>query len=128
MKKIISSLLVGSMLFSNIAFADCKWATDVKKVSDGYLYTEECHGRVGVVVKDLEDREKEVTSLRKTIEFKDLALVKADERVMLWRDESYEQFDRLQKQTALSRKNDMLWFVLGIVFTGAAVYGAGQLR
>lgn len=114
-------------MFGHIAMADCKWA-DIKKVEGGYLYSESCHGRVGVLVKDLEDREIEVVNLRKGLELKDLALQKSDERIMLWRDESYEQFERLKKQSELTNRNQYLWFVLGIVVTGTAVWSAGQLR
>ncbi len=127
MKKLVSLVLALSML-SSTAFAECKWATGVTKIEGGYFYSNECHGRVGMLVKDLEDRETEVAALRKTIELKDLVITKADERTILWRNESYEQFDRLQKQASLSRKNETLWFILGIVVTSAAVYGAGQLR
>jgi hypothetical protein len=128
MKKIMSLILSASVFLSSTAFAECKWATGVTKVEQGYLYTPECHARVGTTVKDLEDRETEVAALRKTIELKDLVITKADERTVLWRNESYEQYDRLMKQQELSRKNETLWFVLGIVVTGAAVWGAGQLR
>lgn len=113
---------------SSPALAECKWATGIKKTEGGYLYSDECHGRVGFLVKDVDDLNKEVESLRKTIDLKNLALDKADERVMLWRKESYEQFQYLQTQQQLARKNETLWFVLGIVVTGAAVWGAGQLR
>lgn len=128
MKKLVTLILATSLLTSNIVFADCKWAEGVKKVEGGYLYSSDCHGRVGILVKDLEDREIEVVNLRKGLELKDLALKKADERITLWRDESYEQFERLQKQTEFARKNETLWFVLGVVVTGAAVWSAGQLR
>lgn len=128
MKKITSLVMVVALLLSSNAFAECKWTEGVKKVENGYLYTNECHGRVGVLVKDLEDRETEVVNLRKGLELKDLALAKADERIMLWRDESYEQYERLQKQSELANRNQYLWFALGIVVTGAAVWGAGQLR
>lgn len=121
----VSLIILLASLNSN---AECDWSTGIKKTDAGYLYNSECHGKVGVLVKDLEDREKEVISLRKTIELKDLIIVKADERTILWRNESYEQFDRLQKQSAASDYNKTLWFVLGIVVTSAAVYGAGQLR
>ena len=115
-------------LSASITQAECDWSTGIKKVEGGYLYNSDCHGRVGIVVKDLEDREKEVVALRKTIELKDLVIVKSDERVMLWRDESYEQFERLQKQSELANRNQTLYFILGIIVTGAAVWGAGQLR
>lgn len=128
MKKLINVFVCLAMLSSSSAFAECKWATGIKKTEGGYLYSDECHGRVGLLVKDMDDLNKEVESLRKTIDLKNLALDKADERVMLWRKESYEQFQYLQAQQELARKNETLWFVLGIVVTGAAVWGAGQLR
>jgi hypothetical protein len=128
MKKLICAILSVSMLLSSSAFADCQWARDIKKVEGGYLYTNDCHGQVGVIVKDNDDLKTEVVNLRKGLELKDLVVQKSDERVMLWRNESYEQFDRLQKQTEAAHRNETLWFVLGIVVTGAAVWGAGQLR
>lgn len=127
MKRIIA-LVLSISLFGTSALADCEWSTGIKQVEGGYLYSNDCHGRVGVLVKDLEDRESEVKALREGLRLKDLALDVADKRTMLWREESYEQFDRLQKQIESSKKNDTLWFVLGIVVTGAAVWGAGQLR
>ena len=128
MKKIINMALIISMLLSSTAFADCQWARDIKKTDSGYLYTPECHGQVGIIVKDNDDLKTEVVSLRKGLELKDLVVQKADERVILWRNESYEQFDRLQKQTEAAHRNETLYFILGIVVTGAAVWGAGQLR
>lgn len=128
MKKIISLLLSASVFFTSPVFAECKWADGVKKVESGFLYSNDCHGRVGILIKDLEDREIEVVNLRKGLELKDLALQKSDERIMLWRDESYEQFERLQKQSELTSRNQYLWFALGVIFTGAAVWSAGQLR
>ena len=126
--KTILALVLSISLLGTSALADCEWSTGIKKVEGGYLYSNDCHGRVGVLVKDLEDRESEVKALREGLRLKDLALDVADKRTMLWREESYEQFDRLQKQIESSKKNDTLWFVLGIVVTGAAVWGAGQLR
>ena len=60
MKKVINLVLVTSMFFSSSAFAECKWAEGVKKVEGGYLYTNECHVRVGKLVQDLEDRDAQV--------------------------------------------------------------------
>ena len=119
---------LGVLLASTQAYAECKWAEGVKKAENGYLYSSECHGKVGTIIKDLEDREVEVVNLRKGLELKDLVVQKADERIILWRNESYEQFERLQKQSELANRNQTLYFILGIVVTGAAVWGAGQLK
>lgn len=128
MKKLIC-LIISFGMFTNIAFAgDCKWADGTKKVEGGYLYTDSCHNRVGVTLRDNDDFKVEVEALRKTIDLQKLVIEKADERTILWRNESYEQFDRLQKQASMNEYQKTLWFVLGIVVTSAAVYGAGQLR
>lgn len=129
MKKALSLLMSLTVLLASVnSYAECKWADGIKKAEGGFLYSNDCHKRVGKIVQDLEDREVEVVNLRKGLELKDLALQKSDERIMLWRNESYEQYDRMMRQSELANRNQYLWFVLGIVVTGAAVHGAGQLR
>lgn len=128
MKKILNILMCFSILASQQSFAECDFSKDIQKTEKGYLYTNECHGRVGVLVKDNLDKDSEIKDLRLSIDYKDQALAKADERIMLWRNESYNQFDRLQTQYQYSDKQKWLWFALGIVVTSAAVYGAGQLK
>jgi hypothetical protein len=108
--------------------ADCTWTLGVKKTEGGYLYTDACHNRVGLTLKDNDDYKIEVEALRKTIDIQKLVIDKADERTILWRNESYEQFDRLQKQASMNEYQKTLWFILGVVVTSAAVYGAGQLK
>jgi len=111
-----------------LAFAECDFTTDIQKNERGYLYTTDCHKRVGKTVKDLKDAEVEVKALRKNIDLKDLAIVKYDQQLMLWRDETYNQHERLLKIKSSSDREKWIWFALGIVVMGAAVHGAGQLR
>lgn len=127
MKKIIGVFL-SAMIVSQTLFAECKFSTDIVKKETGYLYTNSCHALMGIALRDNDDLKVEVEALRKTIDIQKQVIEKADERTILWRNESYEQFERLQKQAELSSRNEMLWFVLGIVVTSAAVYGAGQLK
>lgn len=111
-----------------LVFADCDFKTGIEKQETGYLYTTDCHKRVGKMVKDLEDSETEIKALRKNIELKDLALVKSDKQVMLWREETYEQHERLLKIHNASDREKWIWFALGVVVMGGATYAAGQLR
>lgn len=128
MKKLMCLIMAVTMACSSAFAGDCKWADGTKKVEGGYLYTNDCHARVGLTLRDNDDLKIEVQELRKTIDVQKLVIEKADERTILWRNESYEQFDRLQKQASMNEYQKTLWFVLGIVVTSAAVYGAGQLK
>lgn len=126
MKKTIC-LILSFAMFSNIAWADCKWADGVKKTEQGYLYTAECHGRVGIMAKDLDDRAIEVENLRKTIDLKDLTIKKADERTELWRDTTFKVEDRLTKIESAAETNKWVYFGLGVLSVFAAGYAAKQV-
>jgi len=126
--------LVLCFLISTQSFASCNWETDIKKLGGSYVYTEGCFLESGRLVnknKELQsaiaEYKKEAESLGKTIEFKDLAIAKSEERVNNFREESYNQYDRLLKQEKMSRANDYLYFGAGIIVTALAVWGAGQL-
>ena len=121
-------------LLSNPALA-CNWKTDIQKQGSKYLFTKSCYEEVGRLVKtnkELEkansERQKQVEKLGKTIELKDLALDRADKRIMLWRDETYNQQERLLRQQKLAKYNDWMYFGGGIAVTILSVWAAGQLR
>lgn len=128
MKK-LSTMLVISMLMSNVAFAaKCDWKNDIVEKNGSYIYSARCHHEVGVVKKDLKDREKQVVLLKKTITLKDLALTTADTRIMNWRSESYNQHERLMTQARLQSYSNWLYLGGGVVITVLAVFAAGQLK
>lgn len=128
MKKLISSVLFCSLLPS-VAMANCDFKTGITPNSDGsYRYTAECHLKVGNMKQDLEIKDQQIEKYVKALELKDLAIVKADERWALWRDTSYGMQDRLIKYDDLRQKNQLLYFAAGVILTGFAVWGAGQLR
>lgn len=123
-----------TVLLVNPAIA-CDWKT-IRKVGDsGYLYSADCHKSVGQLKNKAEElekanseRQKQVEKLGKTIELKDLALDKADQRIINWRNETYNQHDRLLRQQKLAKYNDWLYFGGGIAVTILSVWAAGQLR
>lgn len=113
----------------------CNWRTDIQKQGSKYLYTASCHDEVGKIVKanrELKkansERLKQVKKLDEVIELKDLALDKADKRIMNWRNESYNQHYRLLRQQKLAKYNDWLYFGGGMAITILSVWAAGQLR
>jgi len=113
----------------------CNWKTDIQKQGSKFLYTASCHKLVGDTVKKARELEKaeaerqvQVDRLSKSITLKDLALDKADQRMMNWRDESYNQHERLLKQQKLAKYNDWLYFGGGIGLTILSVWAAGQIK
>lgn len=126
MKKIISLIIVFSM-FSHITMAECKWSTGVTKQDTGYLYSNDCHGRVGLLVKDVDDFKIEVESLRKTIDLNAKTLNVAYERVELWQSTAVKLEDRVNKIEAAAEKNKWLYFGLGVLTVFAAGYAAKQI-
>jgi len=122
-------LLITLSLLSNIAFAECDFFTGISKLSNGnFEYTAECHKKVGKTVADLKDREEQVAKLEKIIELKDLAINIQEKRADLWMNTSMKLEDRVNTIEQYKSTNQWLYFGLGVLVMGVAVWGAGQLR
>lgn len=133
--------MMGLLLSPQMSLAACNWEKDIVKTDKGYLYPSDCHGEVGKVFKSnilrkeqikelngqIKDIEASKEKLSKSIELKDLALIKADEMSMRWREESYNQHERLLKQKRLSETNNWIYFIGGFLAASASVYAAGQI-
>jgi hypothetical protein len=116
-------------LVSHSALASCKPATDIKKVgADGYLYQKDCHIDYGRLRKAEPLYKKQAKELRKSIEMKDLALKYSNERTETWKKTTYKLEDKMLKLEKNHDRMKWVYFGLGILATGAAVYAAGQLK
>lgn len=121
-------ILMLCISFASNSCADCDFSKDIQKNADGsYTYTRECHLDVGNTYKALEKRVLQVGKLEEALELKDLALIKSHERMDLWRNTTYKLEDRVNSMEEFKKRNEWLYFGLGIVVTGLAVWGAGQL-
>lgn len=128
MKKFLTALTLSSVI-STTAFAECDFKKGITENANGtFTYTGECHLKVGQMKQDLETKDVQIEKLLKAIDFKDLAIAKADQRWEQWRNTSFEMQDKLQSYDSFRRDNQVLYFAAGILFTGLAVWGAGQLR
>jgi hypothetical protein len=111
------------------AYADCDFSKDIQKQADGsYSYTKDCHVEVGKKVGALEKREKQVEQLEKVVELKELALDKSYQRIEMWRETTYKIEDRANSMEEFKKRNETLYFVLGIVAGGLIMYGASQMQ
>ena len=124
----ISKLFIAITLAANFAMADCNFATGITKVEGGYLYTKECHIKVGEMKQDLDIAEAQKKKYAEAILFKDIAITKSDERAELWRTTSFKLEDRLTAMDELRKNNATLYFGLGILTMFAAGYMASQLK
>lgn len=121
MKKLTNYILVLSLI-SNLAFADCNPATDIKPLPDGtYSYTLSCHLMVGSMKKQIASQTQQLTELQKAITLKDLAFGDSQKDVQIWQSTSLNLQDRLTKVQSIQKENDFLYFALGI----AATIGTG---
>lgn len=131
MKKILTVLLSSTIVLAGMpVYAnDCDFKKDIQKLDEeNYKYTTDCHKEVGKRVKKLILKEKQVEKLEEVIELKDIAIVKGHERTELWMQTSYKLEDRVNAAERIKEKQQWYWFVLGVVVTGTAVWGAGQLK
>jgi hypothetical protein len=125
--KMICSVLLGCSILVNTAQADCDWSK-IKDNGDGtYTYSKELHLCVGNLVQDNKVKTQQIADLNQAITLKDLALSKENERIKMWMDTSYALEDRLTKIDSLEKKNDWLYFGLGVVTAVGAGYMASKL-
>lgn len=125
--KTIMVIIIAITLFTQTAFAKCEWYT-VKQMGDRYGYTIECHLEVSNMIKDIGDYKVQVRELKKAVELKDLVIQKSEERLNLWKEQSYTQHDKLQKAYSWRSMENKLHFFGGVAMAILCVWAAGQLQ
>lgn len=125
MKKSILTFIAFTVM-ANISLADCDYSK-IQKVEGGYLYTKELHLCVGEMKQDLDIANQQKEKLIKAINFKDLAIAKADQRADMWMNTSLKLEDRINKIDSIKTNNQYLYFGLGVLTMFAAGYMAGQI-
>lgn len=123
-KKIVSSLLV--FLLSSSAFADCKWSS-IKEVEDGFLYSEECHFKVGTLVANEKDYKIQIEEQKKAISLKDLTIKDLTTSSNMWEKEAKFQFQTLENYKEAEDKRKWLWIGTGVGATLLTIFLAGQV-
>lgn len=126
--KIVSLSIILTLILNQVALADCDFSKGITEVTGGYLYTKECHQKVGKMTEDLKDREVQVEKLTKSIELKDLSIQFNEKRADMWLNTSSKLEDRLNTIERFNATTNFLFFGLGMVFMGAAVWSAAQIK
>lgn len=127
MRKIFA-LFVSLTFISNVAFAECDFSTGITKNDNGtFTYTKECHIKVGEMRQDLLISSEQIAKLNKSLDLKDLALGKADQRADLWMNTTFKLEDRINTIDKMQSTNSWIYFGLGVVSVFAAGYAASQI-
>lgn len=125
MKKLLINM-IALTIFSNVAMADCDYTKIVKNNDGTYTYSAELHVCVGKMKQDLDISTQQNSNLIKSLSLKDLALDKANQRADLWKDSTFKLEDRINSIDSLQKKNDWMFFGLGVVTVLAAGYVASR--
>ena len=117
-----------ALLVNQSVLADCN-PKDILEQSDGtFSYPLDCHVDYGRLIKEESLRKKQVEHLKESIRLKDLAIDYSNKRIDNWQKTTFKLEDKLLK---IERNNDRLkwiYFGLGVLVMGGAVWGAGQLK
>lgn len=134
--KLLSLILIIS-LFSSNSFGlttttndgtICDWSKVTSNADGTYIYSKELNLCVGKTVQDNETRKVQVADLFKAIDLYKQTIQTDEQRIQNAIDALSRISARVEQAEGLQSKNNTLHFALGIVVTGLAVWGAGQLK
>jgi len=123
----LTIIFVLGLTLNSVAYAKCNFATDIKIVENGVLYSNDCHKAVGKIVKDNEDRKKQIISYKELLDLKNLQIDVQRERADLWYNTSKDLESRIHKIDRYSQTNKYLHFAGGVLMTVLAAWSLGQV-
>jgi hypothetical protein len=110
------------------AKADCDYSKIVSNPDGTYTYSRELNKCVGGMKRDLDAANAQIEAYTKALTLKDLAIQDSDKRANMWETTALSLESRVTEIDKLESKQNVGYFLLGILVSGVAVYGAGQLR
>lgn len=130
------SLILAVSLLSSTAFATittlpdgtvCDWSKTVHNADGTVTYPASLHLCVGKVVQDDDVKTQQVADLNKAIDLYKLTIQTDEQRIQNWILTANQLGDRIQKIDELEKKNQWLYFGLGVAATVAAAYTANKV-
>lgn len=114
------------MLVSNVAFANCDWSTIREIDGPEFVYSPQCHDKVGKMVENEKDYKIQIESQKKAIELKDLTIQDLTKNSNMWEQEAHNQFKALENYKEAENTRTWLWFGGGVAATVLTIFLAGQ--
>lgn len=130
--KFINFLVV--VLFSiNVSATECKEAVTLinegqKAECTGFLFSPDAEKKASQAYDDAKHYKELSELLHKRSELTNQEIKILDERLKLYQDQSHLLAQEVQKKEKEDFWQKTLYFGLGVLATGIAVYGAGQLK
>lgn len=126
-KILILPILTIMLILPNFCLAsECDWST-IQTVSNGYLYNNDCHNQVGIMVENEKDYRIQIDSQKKAIELKDLTIKDLRVNSDMWEKEAHVQFQSLENYKKAETTRTWLWFGGGVAATVLVIVLAGQV-
>jgi hypothetical protein len=133
--KILSLILV-LCLFSASAFGttvttndgtNCDFSKIVKNADGTYQYSAQLNLCVGKIVQDNQTQVVQIADLHKSIDLYKVTIKTDEERIQAWIQTSVNLENHVSSINDLDKKNEWLYFGLGVLATGVAAYTASRL-
>lgn len=93
-----------------------------------YAYPVDCHTDYGRLREEEPLRKKQVEHLKESIRLKDLAIDYSNKRIDNWQKTTFKLEDKLLKIEKNNERIKWIYFGLGVVVMGGAVWAAGQIK
>ena len=126
-------ILLALVFMTNVAFAECpKNVQPLKKGEvancDGFLFSPETEQKAANAIDDAKYYKELNVRLFKRKELTDKEINILDKRLELYIKQSEVTALELNRKRSEDKWQKIIWFSLGVLATGIAVHGAGQLR
>jgi hypothetical protein len=134
--KIFSLILVISLI-STQAFAVstttsdgtvCDWSKVVANPDGTYTYSKQLNLCVGKTVQDGQTKDQQIADLHKSVDLYKTTIQTDEQRIQNWITTSVNLENRVEATSSLEKKNEWLYFGLGVAATCAAAYTANKIR
>jgi len=124
---LLISLIIGNLNNALAAESSVALQKGSQAPFSGILISEEVAQQTRRDVIELVGQRSINESLNKSLQLQDLQIQKATDQIQLLEHQNKRLYDSLQQDKSMNNYERVLWFGLGVIGTGAAVYGAGKL-
>lgn len=130
-KIILAFSLISSSVFATTVTTNDGTVCDFSKIVDNKdgtkTYPANLHLCVGKIINDGKAKDAQIADQKKAIDLYTLTIKTDEQRIQNWIATSTQLEGRVEKVNDLEKKNEWLYFLLGVGTTAAAAYAGEKL-